>query len=70
MGFCIRVGGRVSHLHEVWLYTTWMWFQKILIGLPDVGLFGSKETLGLLLSQGVVGSWIHFVLTACPYTAC
>jgi len=43
---------------------------KILIGLPDVGLFGSKETLGLLLSQGVVGSWIHSVLTVCPYTAC
>jgi len=28
VGFCIRVGGRISHLHEVWLYTTWMWFQN------------------------------------------
>jgi len=35
----------------------------------DVGQFGSKEILCLLLSQGVVGSWVHFVLTVGPYTA-
>jgi len=35
----------------------------------DVRLFASKETFRLLLSQGVVGSWIHFVLTVSPYTA-
>lgn len=35
----------------------------------DVGLFGLKETLCLLMSQGVVDSWIHFVLTVAPYTA-
>jgi len=36
--------------------------------LFDVGLFGSKETLCLLLPQGVVDSWIRFVLTVGPYT--
>jgi len=32
VGFCIRVGGQISHLHEVWYYITWGGF-KILIGL-------------------------------------
>jgi len=62
VGFRIRVGGRVSHLHEVWVVSKYA-------SVFDVGLFDTKETLCLLLSQGVVGFWIYFVLTVDPYTA-
>jgi len=39
------------------------------VHLLDVGLFGSKEMLCLLLLHGVVSSWIRSVLTVGPYTA-
>jgi len=35
----------------------------------DVGLFGLKEALCLLLLQGVVVSWIRSVLTVGAYNA-
>ena len=35
----------------------------------NVGLFGSKEVLCLLMLQEVVGSWIRSVLTVGPYVA-
>jgi len=42
---------------------------ETLINLFDVGLFSSKEAICFLLLQGVVGSWIRFVLTVGPYAA-
>lgn len=37
-GFCIRVGGRISHLHEVWHYNFGEFSKSSLVF--DVGLFG------------------------------
>jgi len=42
---------------------------EVLISLFDVGLFSSKETLCLLLLQGVDDSWIRSVLTVGSYAA-
>ena len=64
---CMR-WGFVSMLAVESIAFTKMVSKSSLVYLFDVGLFGSKEMLCLLLLQGVVGSWICYTLTIGPYT--